>query len=246
MTTGQTRPALLGLAATLALAGCAATPEPLEVVDDADVVPLDEFSERPRDGLWSADRLLGLPVRGTDGEEIGEVGNLVVGPDDRLRAMIVEVGGFLDIGDTHLRVPWNEVGIDPSTELEYAELPIPSDDYERYDAAGTRPDDGERREWRVDELLGDYASLDGETTGDYGVVRDVVFDADGTLESVVVSRSSRYGGGYYNYPYRGYRYGFDPGLNTYGIGYGASDIGGYGAFSGYGAFGRTGTFGGPL
>ena len=87
MTTGQTRPALLGLAATLALAGCAATPEPLEVVDDADVVPLDEFSERPRDGLWSADRLLGLPVRGADGEEIGDVENLVVlGPGNIAQA----------------------------------------------------------------------------------------------------------------------------------------------------------------
>lgn len=224
------------------VAGCA-TPRPLENVDDSQIVGLDEFAERSTDGLWTADALLGLPVRGADGEEIGEVGNLVVGPDDRLRAMIIEVGGVLDIGDTHLRVPWTEIGADPAElDLEYVDTNLASGDLERYDAASNAPADAgdERREWRVDELLGDYVSLEDGTPRDYGIVRDVVFDGD-RLESVVVNRSASYGGGLYNYPYRGYRagLGFDPGLNDYRLGYGTGDLGGYGPFD-------YGTLGGPL
>ena len=238
----KTRPALLGLATALALAGCAATPEPLEVVDDASVVPLDEFATRPTDDLWSAERILGLPVRGSDGQELGEVENLVVGPDDRLRAMIVEAGGFLDIGDTHLRVPWNEISVDPTEELEYVDVPFSrGDDFERYASDGRGASGDGPREWRADELIGDYVSLDDSAVeGDYGTVRDLMFTSDGQLESVVVNASYRYGGGYYNYPYRGYGYGFSPGLSTYGLGYGTGAIGGYGPFSTYG------TFGGPI
>ena len=231
----------LALGAALA-AACATGPEPLEVVDDAQVVDLDEFAGRSTEGLWSADELLGLPVRGANDEEIGEVENLVVGPDDRLRAMIVGVGGFLDIGDTHIRVPWSEIDVDPATvDVEFVRTNLTEADIERYDAAAAGADaGGERREWRVDELIGDYASLEDGSPRDYGIVRDVMFDGD-RLESVVVNRSARYGGGLYNYPYYGYRsgLGFDPGLNDYRVGYGTVGIGTYGPFD-------YGTIGGPL
>ena len=41
-------------------------------------------------------------VYGETGEEAGEVEDLIIGPDGALQAVIVEVGGFLDIGDTQI------------------------------------------------------------------------------------------------------------------------------------------------
>ncbi len=221
------------VAATFALAGCAAGPQPVEVVDDASVVSLDDFSSRDTTGLWSGERVLGLPVRGSDGNEIGEVENIVIGPDDRIRALMVEVGGFLDIGDTHLRVPWNEVSVDPSANFEYIEVPFTQgDDFERYAADGREAAGEGQREWRADELIGDYVSLDDSPVeGDYGTVNDIMFTRDGEVDSVVVNASYRYGGGFYNYPYRGYGYGFTPGVSTYGLGYGTTAIGGYSPFT---------------
>lgn len=226
-------------ALAVALAGCAAGPRPVEVVGDANVVSLADFSARPTDGLWSADRVIGLPVRGADGEEIGEIDNLIVGPDDRLRAAVVQVGGFLDVGGTRLRVPWDEVTLDSPSSAESVAVPFTADDYTGYTKVrGDGAERGAGREWRADELIGDYVSLDDAATGeDYGTVSDLMFTGDGALDSVVVNRSSDNGGGFYNYPYRGYGAGFDPGLDSYRLGYGAGDVDGYAPFD-YTPYGR--------
>lgn len=54
--------------------------------------------------------LVGLTVRSSEGEEIGVVSDLVIDlGDDQLTGVVLAHGGFLDIGDDHLLVPWSEV-----------------------------------------------------------------------------------------------------------------------------------------
>ena len=209
--------------------------------DEPALIELDEFGRRSYDDGWSAERLIGLDVRGAEGASIGEVDNIVIGPEGDIRSLIIGVGGFLGIGDTALKVPWNEVTMsdNASGELRYAAVPIAKGDEERYslfdgsDAASDGP-----RTFRASELIGDYVTLDG--TGDYAYVDDIVFDEDGQLQAVVVSRNSALGGGYYAYPFYGYDHGFDPGLGVYNLPYGADDVGGLAPFD-YGTLGGFGT-----
>ena len=49
-------------------------------------------------GGYSVEQLMGKDVVGPDGDEIAEVADLLVEADDRVRKVIVDVGGFLGIG----------------------------------------------------------------------------------------------------------------------------------------------------
>src|SRR3546814_10381042 len=55
-----------------------------------------------------------LPI--SSGEDIGEVENLVVGSDTKIRKLIFSTGGIWDIGDKHLAVAWNQVTVSPDGE----------------------------------------------------------------------------------------------------------------------------------
>lgn len=61
---------------------------------------------------WSARAPIEAEARGSEGNTIGELEDLVVNPDRTLVGIIVESGGVLDeIGETEFGVPWREVKI---------------------------------------------------------------------------------------------------------------------------------------
>ena len=209
----------LRAALALALGTAAAT------ASAQDVVPLDRWNdERSYAEGWSADQVIDLDVKNAEGEDIGEVENIVIGPDGDVRGLILEVGGFLDIGDTHFMVPWEQVEVtDGAGEIEYVSVPIADDSWDQFDLSASSGDvETGPRSFRATELIGDYTSLGG-TTG-YGMVNDLVFDAEGRLQAVVVNQSGAYGGGYRACPYYGYDHGFDPGADRYELPYADTDI----------------------
>jgi hypothetical protein len=65
---------------------------------------------------WSANRLLSQNVTGADDKTIGEVHDLVFDEDGALRALIVEGGGILDIGDALFRVPVEQLDLSRAPE----------------------------------------------------------------------------------------------------------------------------------
>ena len=67
-----------------------------------------DYGELYKSG-WRAGSLIGADVIGKAGEEIGNVENIMIGPDGKVLSIIAEIGGFLDIGDTHVNIPWKEV-----------------------------------------------------------------------------------------------------------------------------------------
>jgi len=184
----------------------------------------------------SGEALLDADVYGSDGvemtEEIGEVETVLVGPDGRIRAVIVEVGGFLDIGDTHVAVPWDQVDFVAGDAVS---VPLDEERMENYgglyDAETTlftlqsaleAPVPGfddvatGARIWRLEELIDDYAVL-GSGAG-WGFVDDVVIGEDGAILSVVVEPDVSYGvGGPYAYPFMGYEVGWHPGYDYFQI-----------------------------
>jgi sporulation protein YlmC with PRC-barrel domain len=64
-----------------------------------------------------ADSLIGMTVLTTDGAVVGDVTDLILDQDDRLRGLIVSTGGLLGFGDRDVGVSWDqaEVRSDPET-----------------------------------------------------------------------------------------------------------------------------------
>jgi sporulation protein YlmC with PRC-barrel domain len=57
----------------------------------------------------TAEDLEGVGVYGVDDEEIGEIEDLVVTPDGKIQSAVLEVGGFLGIGEKEVEMPFDQV-----------------------------------------------------------------------------------------------------------------------------------------
>src|SRR5680860_1237717 len=79
--------------------------------DRVQIVPAGSWNyDRIYGSGWSYDRLIDeAEVIGPEGDDIGDVENLIIGRDGKVKAVIAEIGGFLDIGDTHVAVPWDRL-----------------------------------------------------------------------------------------------------------------------------------------
>ncbi|MBD2750329.1 PRC-barrel domain-containing protein [Microvirga sp. BT688] len=170
---------------------------------------------------WRAAALLDEDVYGANGQQLGEVENILVGPDGQITAIVIKGGGFLGISDAAFRVPWNKVdmtaaqdGIKVSLTEERAE-DLGLFDGPDWVVAGPR-------EWRVTELIGDYARLRNGLG--FGYVADVVFGRDGQLLATLVNRDVAYGAGLYGYPYYGWGYGWYPRLDYYALPYDTPEL----------------------
>lgn len=193
--------------------------------DEIDLVTWRQ-AEEYRDG-WTARQLFDTPVYGANDEGVGEIENLIVSADGKIEKIIVEAGGFLDIGDVHLAVPWDQAEVGKG--LERVRTPLEEENVEDFSLF----DDDEvrtgQREWRVTELMYDYVSL--EDYRGYGMVADLVFSQDGEVEAVLVNPDVGYGGGGPRaYPYYGYERGFEPGADTYRLPYTREEIAELGPF----------------
>jgi sporulation protein YlmC with PRC-barrel domain len=149
----------------------------------------------------SIDNLLDTDVRGSNGEELGEVEDVLISPDGQVDSIIVEGGGFWDIGDTHFRVAWDKVDI--GSDMEYVTIPMTEENVEEFSVFADWDDQETVRRWRATELLNDYVSLEDVPT--YGVINDLIISNDGQVQAVIVTPDISYGvTGPYPYPYYGY------------------------------------------
>ncbi len=79
-------------------------------VADTDYRSWDETSDVDmKVGDMSAQDVLGATVYGPDGNNVGEVADLQIGPDKKIDRMIVDVGGFLGMGVHTVALPVDEV-----------------------------------------------------------------------------------------------------------------------------------------
>lgn len=191
----------------------------------------------PKESM-SGDSLMDSDVVGKNGKEIGDVENLLLNGQGQIVAVIAEVGGFLDFGDTHVAVPWEEASIQgddiqlPITEKNAKSYSIFKDQYFGKRDIGdisTVEDDLETGSeiWKASDLINDYVVL--ENNDGYGYVKDLIFDKNGQLQSVVVNASNpNFAYGTYAYPWYGYgyEYGWDPGLDYYVLPFGDEDFAG--------------------
>lgn len=197
------------------------------------------------DGLYSSgisiDQLLDdATVFGPTGDEIGTVENVIFSDSGEALAIIAEVGGFWDIGDTHVSVPWDEVviGFDedivtvPVTEENAGDYPMYGDNgwFSEQTYFARDADDiqvvndnleGGPDVFRASEFIGDYVYLSGYAP--YGYVNDLIIE-DGQVTAIVMDASTYYGRpGYYALPYD-YTTAWDPYDRGYQMPYGTDVV----------------------
>lgn len=203
----------------------------------ADVVPLSGWNH---DDLYaggiSVKELMDADVNGPTGEDIGDVENVLFDQSGNVLSIVAEVGGFLEIGDTHVNIPWDQVQVteggdevaipvtqeavedytlftDPIVTRGEAVTDIEQVSGDNAGVVGTGP-----AVWRATEVIGDYARLkDGDGWANYGYVSDLILH-DGKIAAVVVGPDVTWGRpGLYAYPY--YAAGWHPGSEFYDLPY---------------------------
>ena len=158
----------------------------------------------------SVDELMEATVVDAEGNDIGEVEDMVVGGDDNsIVGMIVETGGFLDIGDSHLLYPFEKASIESTDKVQTEIRQSTAKELSLFEDIAGEPLEGAR--WRASELIGGLAYTNGEP---YGRVDDVIVDKSGNILAVVVQPDVRYDNySYYAWPYVGY----DPDEGIYDV-----------------------------
>ena len=183
-----------------------------------DIIPLESWGmDQIHTTGWRAEALFDTPVYGTTGDRIGDVEDLVVSSDGKLISLIAEVGGFWDIGDTHVSVPWDKVTIRKDGT---AQIPVTEDTVDQYGffndrltkaglaenvVSGLDNQELGPRAWRASELIGDLARIrDNNQYRGYGYVSDLIF-SEGRVLATIIDRDVGYGPrGPYAMPYYGY------------------------------------------
>jgi hypothetical protein len=87
-------------------------------LDDEGGTTLGERGLETREALsvFTADDLEGMSVYGSDGETVGEVGDIVLTEEGEVHAVVVDVGGFLGIGEKHIAVSLDRLLTDQDSE----------------------------------------------------------------------------------------------------------------------------------
>ncbi len=166
---------------------------------------------------WSVENMFDTTeVVDANGEVIGDVENLIFSDEGDLLGLIAEVGGFWDIGDRHVHVPWDEVEV--GSTVSQVSVPVTEETVDDYDvfadywmdenmitesqteSTGLVNDDltSGPGVFKATDLMGDYAFLSDGVP--YGYVADLIVE-DGSLAGLVADASSYGRSGYYAYPY---------------------------------------------
>ncbi|MBM1172802.1 PRC-barrel domain-containing protein [Microvirga arabica] len=164
---------------------------------------------------WRARQLLASSVlTKQDRRSIGSVRDLIVDRDGRMVAIVIEGGGPVQIPDTVYRVPWMEV--DPTPGEAGVTVDLSDADRPHYGLVpGTEGTPSLPREFRITEVIGDYARL--QAGQGFGYVTDVIVTKDNRLAAVLITRDGESSGRTIAFPFSGIETRWDPGASYFGL-----------------------------
>lgn len=186
-TTGMTTTALAAALAIGALSPQAAQAQQSESSGAGEVKVMGDPGQMK--GAWRAEQLMDADVYGPDGDEVGEVENIYVGPDGQIRRVLIETeDGFLGLGEQFLAVKWADLTY--SAQDNRVETSVDEDNLQKYSILDDEPE-ATGRAFRATELIGDYVRLSNAQY--YGYITDLVFSEDGKLQGLVTTADVSYG-----------------------------------------------------
>lgn len=83
----------------------------------------------PADGMTASD-LIGKDLKTSDDESLGEISNLIIDQDGKIVAVVVNVGGFLAIGEKDVAIEWNAVKMSGNPDDRELRVDMTRDDLE--------------------------------------------------------------------------------------------------------------------
>jgi hypothetical protein len=60
---------------------------------------------------WRSSKLIGASIYGPDNSSIGEISDMIIGSDGKIKAAVVSVGGFLGVGSKSVAVPFDALNV---------------------------------------------------------------------------------------------------------------------------------------
>lgn len=66
-------------------------------------------TKRVQPGPWSVERLMDTQIRTREGEEVGEIEDLLVDDSGKIVSVVVEVGGVLGLGEKNVLLPFEDI-----------------------------------------------------------------------------------------------------------------------------------------
>jgi sporulation protein YlmC with PRC-barrel domain len=160
-------------------------------------------------GQISSDKLIGRSVRNAQDKVVGEIKSVALGPDGRVQAVIVGVGGFLGVGEREVAIGWDNLRIRDNGEVIATDLSeqqlrgLPEYKYadtrqrgsvfgpgantQATQSADRAPTTYPPSAWnmRASELIGmDVRNAQNESIGQ---VRELLVDMRGEIQALVVS-----------------------------------------------------------
>ncbi len=73
--------------------------------------PKQSFVQSQKAGDWRGSKLIGATVYGPDNSSIGEISDVLISSDGKIRAVVVNVGGFSGILDKDIALPFQALRI---------------------------------------------------------------------------------------------------------------------------------------
>jgi sporulation protein YlmC with PRC-barrel domain len=87
----------------------AATPAPSSSDSAAVESSAGTFTSAQAADEWRSSKLIGLTVYNKANEKIGDVNDLILGPDGKVASAVIGVGGFLGMGEKLVAVPFSDL-----------------------------------------------------------------------------------------------------------------------------------------
>jgi hypothetical protein len=79
--------------------------------------PVAPAAQQGEPARMAGSHLIGLTLRNTANESIGEIDDVIVDRDGRVREVIVGVGGFLGIGEHKVAIAWDQLRFDANRDV---------------------------------------------------------------------------------------------------------------------------------
>lgn len=154
------------------------------------------FSDEDAAALSTRDDLTEAP---DDWEELGDIDDLLITAEGQVDGVVIDVGGFFDLGDHDVRVPMEDLSLVRDSDDEddffvvYRADPAPLSESRKIDWDQVFSENDPAEEGLQEADIADYEAGDIEGAPVFGAdedkigdVKDLVLDEDGGIKTVVV------------------------------------------------------------
>jgi sporulation protein YlmC with PRC-barrel domain len=76
---------------------------------DASATAPGSYASEQTSDEWRSTKLVGLNVYNANDEKIGDINDLILGPDGQINSAVIGVGGFLGMGEKLVAVPFSDL-----------------------------------------------------------------------------------------------------------------------------------------